>query len=146
MRGALHVGFTGTRRGMTPAQLETVAQLLLDIKLGAGGRELFFHQGLCVGADEQAAQLAQAAGYRIIGHPPTNRSLISRPAALLCERHRPARPYLDRNHDIVMEAEVVLATPAEDREVLRSGTWATIRHARKEGVSLLLVVPDGRVL
>jgi len=48
-----------------------------------------------------------------------------------------------RNHKMVDSAGVLLATPKEDHEVLRSGTWATIRYAYKKNKQVVLVWPDG---
>jgi len=41
------------------------------------------------------------------------------------------------------ELGLVLACPAQKREQLRSGTWATIRYARKTGVKMFVIFPDG---
>jgi hypothetical protein len=40
------------------------------------------------------------------------------------------RPYLVRNRHIVDASSVLIATPKGDEE-LRSGTWSTVRYARK---------------
>lgn len=39
--------------------------------------------------------------------------------------------YMDRNDALVAACDLLLAYPRTDREQLRSGTWATIRRARK---------------
>jgi hypothetical protein len=38
---------------------------------------------------------------------------------------------LERNLTIVQHSDIVIVTPKEDDEVQRSGTWATVRRARK---------------
>jgi hypothetical protein len=58
---------------------------------------------------------------------------------------RPERPYLDRNKDIVRETASLIAAPAEPEEQLRSGTWSTVRFARKQGKPVFLILPDGTV-
>jgi hypothetical protein len=103
----------------------------------------FLHHGDCMGIDEQADELAKAIGYRTICHPPSD------------PRHRAdteghhymhnPRPYLARNHDIVEAVEVLLAFPGESVEVLRSGTWATVRWARRVHKTCMIVLPSGLV-
>jgi len=43
----------------------------------------------------------------------------------------------------VDETEWLWAIPGEFKEVLRSGTWSTIRYARKKGKKVLIIWPDG---
>jgi hypothetical protein len=50
---------------------------------------------------------------------------------------------LERNTEIVKACDVLIATPKEQDEVLRSGTWATIRRARKYDKKLAVIFPDG---
>jgi hypothetical protein len=57
----------------------------------------------------------------------------------------PAKPPLERNHDIVDQADVMIATPRTMQEEQRSGTWATIRYARKKGRELHIIWPDGTI-
>jgi hypothetical protein len=129
----IKVGFTGTRQGMTPKQLACFRQLL-------PGAEGEFHMGMCVGADVQAAEIARQEGYRIVGHPPTETRLMVK---FHCHELRMAEGYLDRNRRIVEETEMLLATPKEALEALRSGTWATIRYARQLKRNILIILPDG---
>jgi len=133
----VNVGFTGTRRGMTDAQYNSVWALLCYRAPG------HFHHGDCTGADEKAAHLARHAGMRIICHPPTDSRLR---ANVVSDETRAPRPYLDRNHDIVDETTELIATPGEFEEQLRSGTWSTVRYARRQGRRVLVVLPDGRLM
>jgi len=132
------IGFTGTRQGMTEAQ-KPVLRALLD---GGAGE---FHHGDCVGADSEAHNIAVECGYSIILHPRTNHS-----ERAWCEvprlGKRPEKPYLERNKDIVRETASLIATPAEPEEQLRSGTWSTVRFARKQGKPVFLILPDGSVI
>ena len=50
---------------------------------------------------------------------------------------------LVRNHNIVEETNLLIATPGEMTEKLRSGTWATIRWAIKKHKTAVIVFPDG---
>jgi hypothetical protein len=138
----IHVGFTGTRAGMTPAQLEVVASFFVTVNYD--DEMWVLHHGLCVGSDALASRLAYAALGYVIGHPPTNRRLVD-PHAWYDEAREPL-PYLLRNRAIVDTVDVMLATPREEREVLRSGTWATIRYARDSRRPLYIINPDGRIV
>jgi hypothetical protein len=133
----MDVGFTGARIGMNDRQRRTLYRLLRRF---TGGR---LHHGDCVGADEQAHQFARRQQMLVVLHPPDQ---VGKRAFCRADEIRPAQPYLDRNHAIVDESEVLIAAPATSRELLRSGTWATVRYARKAGREILLLLPNGSVL
>lgn len=131
----VNVGFTGTQRGMTDAQYATCAALLRVLDHGE------FHHGDCIGADDEAARLADAIGWVGVVHPPfhgAKRAFVEHYSRIL-----PARDYLDRNHDIVDATDMLIATPGEFEEKLRSGTWATIRYAMKCRKDVHIIYPDG---
>jgi hypothetical protein len=130
-------GFTGTRLGMTQAQKATLHDFLSH---GSGE----FHHGDCIGADSEAHDIAAECGYRIVLHPPSEPALR---AWRVVPDHmmRPKRPYLDRNRDIVRDTDSLIATPAEAEEQKRSGTWSTVRFARKQGKLVVLILPDGTI-
>ena len=135
------VGFTGTRKGMTAAQLATLKALLLNVFVvssrSRGSVEL--HHGDCLGADESAYLAAKALGYRTVAHPPTSSALraFTRSDVVL-----PKKPYLTRNLAIVKASHRLVACPDGD-EVQRSGTWQTVRAARREGVAITVIYPCG---
>lgn len=144
----IKVGFTGTSRGMTSAQLQGFSRVILDLAETNNGVEEF-HHGDCIGSDEEADDKIRML-YKYIGnpvivvHPPDNpskRAFCLKKFSLGVSRRE--KPYLDRNHDIVDETEVLIATPLMETEVQRSGTWATVRYARKKGKRVILVNPDG---
>lgn len=132
----LHVGFIGTQSGLTPHQLSSVREVLADFRDKGG---TYFHHGDCVGADVQAAEIARQLGYQIVQHPPTKRF---RRAFTEAEQVRPPREFLVRNRDIVNECDIVIAAPKENREQVRSGTWATYRYARRTGKDIQILGPD----
>lgn len=138
----MKVGFTGTRDGMTAAQKRTVLNMLEEMKPDEA------HQGCCVGADEDFAMLIAWCGddCRTEGHPSTLTGMTSRRAVGLCDVVHPALPPLDRNHNIVDATELLIAAPKEEKEQQRSGTWATVRYARKKGKPVRVVLPDGEIL
>jgi predicted Rossmann fold nucleotide-binding protein DprA/Smf involved in DNA uptake len=58
---------------------------------------------------------------------------------------RAEKPYLARNRDIVLETIALIAAPAEPQERIRSGTWSTVRFAKKQGKTVILILPDGTI-
>lgn len=130
-------GFTGTRSGLSVPQQAWLAKML------NGGTAL--HHGACVGADATAHSLADGLGMSIVIHPPEDRSQVmdggdyraSQPLKVL-----PPKAFLLRNRDIVESCDLLLACP-DGPERLRSGTWATIRYARKRQRATVICYPDG---
>ena len=132
-----HIGFTGTREGVTDDQLAMLRRALASI-----GDVPTLHHGDCVGADVAAHSLARAAGWRVVVHPPSNDRLR---AWCEADEYRPEQDYLDRNAVIVAESDVLIACPKQNHEVQKGGTWWTVRHAREQGIPVLICWPDGRV-
>lgn len=131
------IGFTGTQGGMTARQRDDLEHELRYL-WRCGARVL--RHGLCIGADEEAHDIATAQGYATWGHPGF---------ALGHPKRSPRRttwtecvqPPLERNHIIVDRVSVMLAAPKSKVEVLRSGTWATIRYIRRRHVEYVLLTP-----
>lgn len=133
---AASVGFTGTQRGMTDSQKAKVERYLVSLRK-MGFRWL--HHGDCIGADAEIHDLAKAMGFLTAGHPPINQT---KRAFKQFDYEYMAAPYLVRNHHIVDHSQVVIATPKTSAEEIRSGTWTTVRYARKVGVPVYLVLPE----
>lgn len=131
------VGFSGTQEGMTLPQLHNVDELL-----GDNLTTQWAHHGDCIGADADFHKLSRLNGLFVKGHPP-----IKEIKRAWCEFDEVALPkdYIERNHDIVDAVDWVIFTPKEFREQLRSGTWATIRYARRMWRDGFIVWPDGKV-
>ncbi len=134
----MKVGFSGTRRGMTELQWRAFREEL---------RTSFpseFHHGDCIGADDEAATLVyeHRATCKIVRHPPDN---TQNRANNQCHREsREPKPYLERNRAIVDETLHLIAAVSGPEEV-RSGTWSTVRYARKMGRKITIIWPDGKV-
>lgn len=132
----MKVGFTGTQTGISIAQTVVLRELLEN----HSGE---FHHGDCIGADTSAHVLAAQTGlYEIHIHPP---EIQNKRAWCKADKMYPAKPYLDRNKDIVRATELLIATPGEMEEQLRSGTWSTVRFARQQKRKLIIILPDGTV-
>ena len=116
----MKIGFTGTRKGMTESQKDRLEKFLIHLE----GIE--FHHGECRGADQEAARIASDLGLHCIGHKPEGRA---------------SKYFLKRNREIVDGTDILIATPKTYDEELRSGTWATIRYARKCRKTIVMVFP-----
>lgn len=134
----LIAGFTGTQGGMTTLQLHAVRTLLRD-QYGPSAA----HHGDCVGADAQFHALMVEQGVPIHLHPPDvdSKRAFCDGATNVAD----AKPYLDRNHDIVDACRLLVAAPSGPAEKRRSGTWATVRYARKQHRGIVIVLPDGEL-
>lgn len=137
-------GVTGTRQGLTDEQMEWWLNHMDSHRL-AKGQYGFLHHGDCVGVDAQVATMVRLVlGFRLIGHPALgagdNRAWID------SDRNMEPQPPLVRNRFIVDESDTMFAFPFTEREVLRSGTWATVRYALKVKKPLYLVGPSGQAL
>jgi len=131
----MQIGFTGTREGMTIAQLAALTEMLR-------GSNATLHHGDCVGADAEAHDIADAVGLTIVIHPPDNLELR---AFKLGRYIWGPLPYLERNREIVRCADYLIAAPAEDTEQARGGTWHAVRYARKRRKSIVIIWPNGVV-
>lgn len=132
------VGFTGTRRGLTPAQRSALRPLLTDL-----GAEILIH-GDCVGADAAAHQIAMDAGLRIHIRPCDLPNMRAHCGG--AELTFPVTNAFARNRQIVDDCDVLVGTPHTAAEQSRGGTWYTIRYGRKKGRPLFILNPDGTVL
>lgn len=122
----MKLGFTGTRKGMTDWQKRRFRAFLRHFR-----PEVFYH-GDCVGADAQAHKLVRETlpDCRIVVCPGDIPKLRAN-----CKgdfNDAPA-PCLVRNTQIVAHTDELIAAPETDEEQVRSGTWATVRTARKLG-------------
>lgn len=134
------IGVTASRYGLTHPQRAAVRMLLsaaVDLR-GIGQHVLQLHHGKCVGGDEEMLIIAKDLGIWTVAHP----SIFSKWTSLVeSDDTREALPPLERNHNIVDECNEIFACPNTVHEVLRSGTWATIRYARRAGKSLTISPP-----
>lgn len=134
------VGFTGTQVGMTPEQLTEV-----DVLLFNNLPTSVAHHGDCIGADAQFHHLSRLNGLELHGHPPLNPSKRAFCEFYSTEEVEEEKDYLERDHDIVDQVDWMIACPRGFQEELRSGTWATIRYARKVKKPGYIIWPDGKV-
>ncbi len=133
-----HVAFTGTQRGMQPAQGVAFTELICML------RPDWFHHGNCVGADKDAHDVVRACLPTKIRLHPCN--ITNKQAECVGDATELVLPPLVRNRVMVDQCPILVATPGEADEVLRSGTWATIRYARAKKRTIYLITPLGDVI
>jgi hypothetical protein len=139
---SLILGFTGTREGMTPAQFDSIRRTIRTYQLITP--EIEAHHGVCIGADLHFHEICKDLSIYIVGHPGIRDDgrCFTR-AICSCNKLHPAKPFIIRDRDIVNVSHVLLATPAGFREEIRSGTWATVRYARRLRRRIVIFWPDG---
>jgi hypothetical protein len=132
-----HVGITATRKGLTQTQKTILRGSLKDMQDWEGAH--VFHHGDCLGGDVDGAEIARELGYKIVAHPPENPKLRAYDKA---DEVREPLSYLARNRNIVDETGTLFACP-DGPERPHSGTWLTVRYARKVGARYQLIGPTG---
>lgn len=141
----MKVGVTGTHHGSTPEQRARLASLLRHPTVTE------VHHGDCIDVDAFAHDVAFEAGKLIVVHPPTDSKLRAFKGFGVTPKFEgqitwwAALPYLDRNLDIVSATIKLYAAPIGPERMRGSGTWATIRYARKYRRPITFVWPDGEV-
>ena len=144
-RVAITVGVTGTRyrEKITPGQTRRLGVLLRKVyDLYYLDGEVWLAHGDCVGWDEVCHDVAKEIGYKIRIFPPSND--VHR-ANCNGNFYEVPQLYSIRNHDIVRASDYIIGGPKSDAEQVRSGTWATIRYARKQKKPYTIIYPNGRM-
>jgi len=140
----MEIGFTGSRHGMS-ASARAKVQALFMIHWTINSANTLRH-GDCTGSDEEAFKIAKALGFLTYAYPASNvseRWLAKTKSDLVMV----PLPALERNTIIVSESTILIATVqgfTSNQAQMRSGTWATVRYAKKEGIPFWLVNPLGQ--
>ena len=101
----------------------------------------FITHGGCIGADEEFHKMClsrktnKSISHYIMVFPSNLKDQQGnwKGANYVCKGQDP----LVRNQIIVDQSDILIAAPRSDNEEQRSGTWATIRYARKIGVPVI---------
>lgn len=129
--------FSGTRKGMTTAQHKAL-QGHLDVLRSTVGL-VAIHHGGCKGADTELHAIARDLQLMVEVHPGDAKQAHGWHGA----RVWTVEPYLVRNRTMVDASDMLLAVPETFIEFSRSGTWSTVRYARKASKPVLVIYPDG---
>jgi hypothetical protein len=126
------VGFTGPREGMSDRQKKFLASF---IRLSNPAE---FHHGDCVGADAEAHDIMRENSDGDIWiHPPINPKLRAFKSGDFSVEEK---EYKERNRSIVNSVKVLIGTPRGlEKNQPRSGTWYTIRYARKAEKKVIVI-------
>lgn len=140
----MKVSFTGTREGMSTLQWIAVRALLLRkrelITLAAHGN--------CKGSDAEFHKLVrEICGKSVyIAVFPSTCNATRMPDPEDADYIAPPKGPVDRDRDIVrIGHDALIATPLAS-EGRRSGTWTTVRFARKRRVKRYIVLRDGTLV
>ena len=128
-----HIAFTGHRKMVSSIRATSLVRRLVQFR--KDGYE-YLHHGDCLGMDAAVHRIAIQAGFCVFIHPP-----VSEKKRAFCQGGHVLSPfpYLERNHMMVDASDVLLAVPKTYVEVLRSGTWSTIRYARRRKVEVIII-------
>lgn len=131
------LGVTGSRSGITSRQSKWLNEFFDDNDISR-----LLH-GDCEGADEAADTIAMKHGVKRWAMPGTD-ALGRSPYRAYCAAEYIAEPrlYQVRNQYIVDNCELLVALP-KSVERVRSGTWATIRYARRVHRQHFIIYPNG---
>jgi hypothetical protein len=141
----MKAGFTGSQQGPTDEQATKFLYLLERYMLINPFTE--FHHGCCIGSD-------RSAHFTIAHHKEFHPEIHIHPGdnpektALECMKTPgvkvyPVMPNLKRNLGIIKVSGIMFAMPHENSNVIRSGTWHTIRHTIRAMKWLHVIWPSG---
>lgn len=141
------IGFSGTQVGMTEAQKNKFVEEFCKIQDMFPDKKLEFHHGDDEGSDSDADELVRfcSRSCEIHIHPPVNENRRA-----FCNKRGPtvvheAKKFLVRNNDIAYVCNMLIAIVKERYEMRRSGTWSTVRRARRYNKPIIFIYPDGNI-
>lgn len=135
------IGFIGTRHGMSESQKAAFEEFIQSKEFTE------FHHGDCIGSDKQAHEIVDhfrkdsQKDIKIIGHPPK-----SQKTRAYCDFDIEMIPdtFYNRNHHIIEATDIFVANP-DVSERVKSGTWDSIRYARRMKKSVYIIHKSGRI-
>jgi hypothetical protein len=136
--GFIKVGFSGSRKPLTPGQAGALRHVLNELK-GIGVLE--FHHSCCKGAEEEAHHIALEVGAVIVGHP--QRLKEGETAILQCHKLRAPELIAKCKVDIVQETNVVITAPSTTVYDPNNATWFMTMYAQnlqRQGLKSLVVL------
>jgi hypothetical protein len=137
MEEQIKIGFTGNRYGLNDEQKEQIVYLLDKYN------NIIVSHGDCIGSDTEFHDIC--VNYRNINinkqiridiYPPNISKLrgFNKGDIIMNEK-----PYLQRNSDIINNSSILIACPIDkNKEEIRSGTWSTIRKAKKQKLEIYI--------
>ncbi len=143
------IGTTGSRSGMSNNQKTSLVSILNQL-ISFNNKIIEIHHGDCVGSDSQFHNICVdiIPNISIIIHQP-EKDILRANMHLLKPRNgeivslKNKLSYLNRNKKIVDNSDILIAFPSSINEVMYSGTWSTIRYAKKMNKKIIIIFPDG---
>jgi hypothetical protein len=132
------IGFAGTLKQPTQRQADQLCKALFYHREAHS----VMHNGGCTGSEEYALRYWLACKGAVWLHPPmqtTHRAAVPYGIA------NPPATYLRRYMQIVLATDVMIICPSQQREVVRSSTWAALRYAQDADKAFFLILPCGTV-
>ena len=132
------IAFTGNRYGLSKDQKDGIINILDTFQ------NMTLYHGDCIGSDTNFHDLCVEykknninKQINIIIFPPDDDKLRGFNKGDIV---MPVKPYLKRNEDMVKKCDILIACPIDkNKEILRSGTWATIRRGMKLNKTIYLL-------
>lgn len=138
---SISIGITGTQLGLTLQQQNIYRKILNHLSSLKQIKEI--HHGDCIGADSIIHNISiEEFCLDVVIHPPfsTKKRAFNKNFLRIVEE----KQYLERNKDIVDQTDILFAFPKDNKgEAIRSGTWSTVRYARKQNKKIIIIRPDG---
>jgi hypothetical protein len=138
----MRIGITATRDGLTLLQEKVFLELIVFLGITE------FEHGDAIGGDFDCH-------YAILEEAILDsKNIFKRPCNISNQRaftkggidlEEPIDP-IKRNHKIVDDVDILIGCPKGFEEELRSGTWATIRYAKKIKKETYIIYPDGLII
>jgi hypothetical protein len=131
MKKIIKIGFTGTREGLNEFQKSRILELFYKYI----DHHIDIYHGDCIGADTDFHKLCLDFKKNknvelVITIMPPDKDIMrgfNKGDIIMTPK-----PYLKRNDDILLNSDIVIGCPLDkSNEVMRSGTWSTIRKAKK---------------
>lgn len=139
LKARMIVAFTGTRAGLQPEQHNTLDRYFESLP----DDTVLLHGG-CVGADADAHESWLLLEREMEIFPQSKQPILVAPNLIGARRHKPCHDPLERNREMVQRATHLVACPAGP-EIMRSGTWSTVRYARRLSLPITIIWPNGSV-
>lgn len=133
------LGFTGSRNKPNNNVYENLQKFIIENK----NKIIEAHHGDCIGSDKIFDNEIKKYGIKTIIHPPNINNYRS-----FCSYDEIKSPmsFLKRNKNIVDSSNILIALPPTDHEIIRSGSWQTIRYARKKNKKIYIFYPNGNIV
>jgi len=139
------IGFSGSRKVLEQDAIEKIEEILFVLRLNFKN-EATIVTGGCIGVDALVARLAAGLLFKVFTIIPANTRAVDKYWAVYAKESFIFKEgsYKNRNEKIVEVSDILVAlvsVPEFDKngEFTHSGTWQTVRLARKKKIPVLVI-------